>query len=68
MQSSFLLFKPIWFTSLDVVLEVVERTNKDEDHLLVQFRDVIPDHKDNGTELASDRDGVLRIELFLFVS
>ena len=53
--------------SLDIVLEVVERANENEDHLLVKFRDVIPNHEDNSTELTSDRDGVLRVQLLLFV-
>ena len=49
------------------MLEVVEGADKDEHHLLVEARDVVPDHEDDGAEFAGDRDGVLRIHFFLLV-
>ena len=50
------------------MLEVVERAGEDEEHLLVQARDIVPDHEDNGAELTSNRDGVLGVQLLFLVS
>ena len=50
------------------MLKVVERADKDEDHFLVEARDVVPDHEDDGSELTSNRDGVLGIHLLFLVS
>ena len=49
------------------MLKVVERADKDKDHFLVEARDVVPDHEDDGSELTSDRDGVLGIHLLILV-
>jgi len=53
--------------SLNVVLEVVKRTDKDGNHLLVNTWDVVPNHEDDSTELASDRDSILCVHLLLLV-
>ena len=50
------------------MLEVVEGANEDEDHFLVEARDIVPDHEDDGSKLTSDRDGVLGIHLLILVS
>ena len=47
------------------MLEVVKRAGKDQEHLLVQARDVVPNHEDDSTELPCDRDSVLRVHLLL---
>ena len=54
--------------SLDAVLEVVQGADEDQKHLSVKAGDIIPNHEDDGSEFASDGDGVLGVHFLVFVS
>ena len=50
------------------MFKVIERTDKDQDHLLVEGDNIVMDTEDNGTEFTGDRNGVsCVIGLFLLV-
>lgn len=53
--------------SLDLVLDVINGAHEDEEHLLVEARDVVPDHEDDGAQLARNRNGILRVHLLLLI-
>lgn len=54
--------------SLDAVLEVVQGADKDQKHLSVKAGDIIPNHEDDGSEFASNGDGVLGVHFLVLIS
>jgi len=49
------------------VLEVVQRADEDQKHLSVKARDIVPNHEDDGSELAGNGDGVLGVHFLVLV-
>ena len=54
-------------SSLNVVLKIVDGASENEEHLLVEARNVIPHHEDDSSKFACDRDGILGVQFLLFV-
>ena len=50
------------------MLQVVEGADEDEDHLLVEVGDIVPNKEHNGTKLTSNGDCVLGVQTLVFIS